>query len=189
MAKQYALVFDLHRCIGCHTCVMACKVENGIDEPQTCFMKVFTNTGLLADIPSGKYPDLSLSWQPRTCMQCKNPPCVKSCPEEAIYWRPDGIVLIDEEKCTGCQICLDECPYDAIELNPGTKRAAKCSLCSQRVDQGLEPLCVKECIFGAIQFGDTADPKSKVSRLIATRKGYTLKPELGSEPSNYYLSP
>ncbi len=188
MVKQYGLVFDLRRCIGCHTCVIACKMENNLDG-QYSWMQVVTSNGALVDIPTGKYPQLSLSWQPTTCMHCQEPPCLESCPEDAIHKRPDGIVLIDKEKCTGCQLCLPACPYEVIQFNTPENVAEKCTLCSHRVDQGLLPFCVKECVWGAIHFGDVGDPNSEVSQLISRRKGYTLVPEKGIQPSNYYFAP
>ena len=188
MVKQYGFVFDLRRCIGCHTCVIACQVENGLDEVHS-WMKVPTSTGALADIPVGKYPQLSLSWQPTNCMHCQKPSCLEACPEDAIFQRPDGIILIDKEKCNGCQLCLPACPYDVIQFDFQNNVAEKCTLCSHRVDQGLEPFCVKECVWGAIHFGDIGDPDSEVSQLISRRKGYTLQPEKGTLPSNYYLAP
>jgi tetrathionate reductase subunit B len=158
MAKQYGLLFDTQRCIGCRTCVIACKVENGIETGS--WMKVLNNSGTTTDIPVGRYPRLSLSWQPHTCMHCENPPCLEACPVEgAIYKRPDGIVLIDRDKCIGCRACGDACPYDAIHFNPNDGCAEKCTLCSHRIDQGLEPFCAKECICGAIRFGDLSNPK------------------------------
>lgn len=188
MVKQYGLVFDLRRCIGCHTCVIACKMENSLE--RYSWIKVLTSSGTLADIPTGKYPHLSLSWQPLTCMHCQNPPCLEACPEEgAIYRRPDGIVLIDKEKCNGCRLCVPACPYGVIQFNPQENVIEKCTLCSHRLDQGLPPFCVKECIWGAIHFGDIGDPNSKVSQLISSRNGYTLESEKDTQPSNYYLAP
>jgi Fe-S-cluster-containing dehydrogenase component len=95
-------------------------------------------------------------------MHCEDPPCLEACPEEgAIRQRPDGIVLVDIEKCTGCQACAVACPYDAIRFNPDDGHAEKCTLCYHRIDRGLEPFCSKECIWGAIQFtrgGETSHP-------------------------------
>ncbi|MFC2060175.1 4Fe-4S dicluster domain-containing protein [Chloroflexota bacterium] len=188
MVKRYGLVFDLRRCIGCHTCVIACKMENSLEGYS--WIKVLTSSGTLADIPVGKYPQLSLSWQPITCMHCQNPPCLEACPEEGvIYKRPDGIVLIDKEKCTGCQLCMPACPYGVIQFNPQENVAEKCTLCSHRLDRGSEPFCAKECIWGAIHFGDIGDSRSEVSQLVASRHGYIMEPEKGTQPSNYYLAP
>ena len=133
MVKQYGLVFDLRRCIGCHTCAVACKMENSL-EGQYSWMRVLTRNGASADIPIGKYPELSLSWQPITCMHCRKPSCLEACPEDAIHKRSDGIVLIDKEKCTGCQLCMPACPYGVIQFNPREEVAEACTLCSHRVD-------------------------------------------------------
>ena len=188
MVKQYSLVFDLRRCIGCHNCTIACKVENNLEVGS--WIKVLTSSGTLVDMPTGKYPQLSLYWQPITCMHCQNPPCLEACPVEGtIYIRPDGIVLIEKEKCTGCELCISACPYGVIQFNPQANVAEKCSLCSHRIDQGLPPFCVKECIWGAIHFGDIGDPNSEVSQLMSSRDGYALEPEKGTQPSNYYLAP
>jgi Fe-S-cluster-containing dehydrogenase component len=151
MAKQYGLLFDARRCIGCRTCVIACKAENHIAAGS--WMRGLNQHGTTTDVPVGQYPRLTLSWQVRTCRHCENPPCLEACPSEgAIYQRPDGIVLIDRDKCTGCKACGDACPYDAIRFHPGDGKPEKCTLCSHRIDQGLEPFCVKECIWGALRF-------------------------------------
>ncbi len=88
MAKQYGLVFDLRRCTGCLTCVIACKDENNLDAGYS-WMKVVTEI-------TGKYPRPMMYWRPITCMHCQNPPCLGACPQQAIYRRQDGIVLIEE---------------------------------------------------------------------------------------------
>ncbi len=120
------------------------------------------------------------------CMQCNNPPCMDACPEEAIYKRKDGIVLVDEEKCTGCQLCIPACPYDALTYDDQRDVIVKCTLCHHRIDKGLEPFCVVCCEDDAIFFGDLNDPESEVSRLISQRSAYILKPEAGTTPAVYY---
>ncbi len=189
MVKQLGLVFDLRRCIGCRTCVIACKVGNNLETGS--WITVLTGSGASADIPVGKYPQLSLSWHPIPCMPCQNPACLEACPVDGgIYKRSDGIVLVDKEKCTGCQLCLTSCPYGVMHFNQLEGYAEKCTLCSHRIDQGLEPFCVKECIWGAIHFGEISNPDSKVFQLISHRKGYIKEPGQGSgRPSIYYLAP
>jgi Fe-S-cluster-containing dehydrogenase component len=181
MVKQYALVFDLRRCIGCLTCVIACKDENNLDAGYS-WVKVLTKS-------EGKFPEPTMYWQPTTCMHCQNPPCIESCPLEAIHKRQDGIVLIEEGKCDGCLACQTACPYDVIWFNSDRLVVEKCTLCAHRIDQGLSPFCVRECTWKAIHFGDIGDPESEVSQLLDKRQGYVIRPEEGTEPSIHYLAP
>lgn len=187
MAKRYGLVIDLERCTGCDTCTIACKVENKMEVGSG--MRVETVGGIHRDSPVGKYPDLSIYYMPIACMHCDQPPCHDSCHAEAIYQRPDGIVLIDEEKCDGCQECLPACPYQALVYDPDTNVVRKCNLCFERLDQGFEPFCALCCGDQAIFWGDLADPESGVSKLIAQRSAYTLKPEEKTGPAIYYCPP
>ena len=138
------------------------------------------------DVPKGIYPNLSMYFLPVPCMHCNDPQCMDACPEEAIYKRPDGIVLLDEEKCTGCQLCIPACPYDALTYDDNRDMVVKCTLCHHRIDEGLEPLCMTCCEAEAIFFGDMNDPTSEVSKRISQRNAYTLKPEAGTGPAVYY---
>ncbi len=187
MAKRYGLVIDLERCTGCDTCTIACKVENKMEVGSG--VRVETVEGTHRDSPVGKYPDLSIYYLPIACMQCDQPPCRDACHAEAIYQRPDGIVLIDEEKCDGCQECLPACPYQALVYDPDRNVVRKCNLCFERLDQGFEPFCALCCGYQAIFWGDLADPESGVSQLIAQRSAYILKPEEETGPAIYYCPP
>jgi tetrathionate reductase subunit B len=71
---------------------------------------------------------------------------------EAISKREDGIVLVDEEVCTGCKQCQYGCPYGVMQFNAVTQRAGKCNLCLSRAEDGIEPSCVQHCIGGALRF-------------------------------------
>ncbi|MBI2854474.1 MAG: 4Fe-4S dicluster domain-containing protein [Chloroflexi bacterium] len=183
---QYALVFDKRCCIGCRTCVIACRVEHNLDGNYS-FINVLTTDGAVVDLPRGTFPDLTMEWEPITCMQCQNPSCVTACPDEAIARDSCGVVLIDKAKCTGCRLCLDACPYEVIHFNKRENVAEKCDLCRERTETGSQPFCVRECAFGAIHFGDISDKESEVSQKLRGRASYVLKPEVGTEPSNRYL--
>jgi len=184
MNKRYGLVFDLDKCIGCQACRIACKAEH---ELETCSpIRVDTIGGAHRDTPGGKFPHPSLYYLPVTCMHCNQPPCLDACPIEAIYKREDGIVLVDEEKCNGCQACISACTYDALTYDENSGVVQKCTLCRHRIAEGLEPFCVVCCEGEAIFFGDINDPESKVSKLIAEKSAYTLKPEAGAKAAVYY---
>jgi len=187
MAKRYGLVIDLDRCTGCNTCTIACKVEQGYEVGSG--VRVETVGGPYPDTPAGTYPDLSMYYLPIACMHCEKPPCRDACPTEAIYQRPDGIVLIDEEKCNGCRECLPACPYQALIYDEGRSAARKCNLCFERLDEGFEPFCALCCGYQAIFYGDLSDPQDQASQLIAQRKAYTLKPELAIGPKIHYCPP
>ena len=179
---QYAIVVDLGRFVGCDGCIVACKQENDV-RLGSYWMWVY-QVG-----PTGNFPDVSMHWLPRPCMHCKNPPCLNVCPTKAIYKRADGIVLIDHEKCIGCRYCVWACPYGSMQFNPDTGIVEKCILCSQRIDKGEKPACVDSCPGRALTFGDIDDPASEASKLIGTKQGFVLLPDIGAEPAVHYLPP
>ena len=187
MAKRYGLVIDLERCTGCQTCAIACKVENGIEIGSG--MRVETVGGAHRDTPAGEYPRLSMYFLPIACMHCAKPPCRDACPTEAIYQRSDGLVLIDEEKCNGCQECIAACPYQALVYNAERAVVCKCNLCLERIDQGFQPFCAVCCGDEAIFLGNLADPASQVSQMVAQRRAYSLRPELATGPAIHYCPP
>ncbi len=185
--RRYGLIVDLERCIGCLACTIACKAENGIASGS--WINVEMANGQRRDTATGLFPDLSMAYLPVTCMHCEKPLCLEACPAEAIQKRDDGIVILDSNKCTGCRECVGACPYGAVAWNEKDGVAGKCNLCRHRIDKGLAPFCVLCCEGQAIHFGDLADKGSDVSRLIARRSGYVLKPEAGTEPAVFYLPP
>ncbi len=184
MTKRYGLVIDLDRCIGCHTCTIACKLENGFSNGSG--IRVETKGGARPDTPEGKHPQLTMHFLPVPCMHCNEPPCRDVCPLEAISRRGDGIVSLDQEKCDGCQACLSVCPYDALVYDAGSNVVRKCSFCAHRVDEGLEPFCVECCETEAIYFGDLGNRASSASKVISRRNVTTLRPETGTKPNVHY---
>ena len=141
------LVIDLDRCIGCFACEMACKQENNVP------LGVHYNK-VLSIGPMGKFPDLTQYFLPTVCQHCKDAPCVKVCPTGATYQTEDGQVLVNKEKCIGCQYCMMACPYGVRVLNEKTKVVEKCTLCQQKLNQGELPQCVSQCGGNARWVGD-----------------------------------
>lgn len=177
---RYAIVLDTRRCIGCHSCTVACRINN--DLPIDMIYNPVTTVG-----PTGVFPHIHMLHLPLICMHCDEPPCVSSCPTGASQQRPDGIVWVEEQKCIGCKACVMACPYGARTPNPETGIVNKCDFCMDRVDVGKEPYCVQTCHQRARIFGDLDDENSEVFKLVNREHVVRLLPELGTQPHAFYI--
>jgi tetrathionate reductase subunit B len=182
--KKYGFVIDPKRCIDCRACLVACRAENNV--PLNSNRNWVYDQGV-----QGTFPNLSQQFVPYNCMHCDEPPCVEVCPSQATYKRAeDGIVVIDEQACIGCGLCLPACPYHARFINPESGKADKCNACLQRVEQGEAPACVATCIGGARLFGDLNDPDSEASQALrlASRVTRLPAPDVDTGPNIYYVN-
>ena len=121
------------------------------------------------------------------CNHCTDAPCVEICPVEALFFREDGIVDFDKNRCIGCKSCMQACPYDALYIDPENHTAAKCNYCAHRVDVGLEPACVNVCPEHAIISGDMDNPNSEITQLLSRQQVSVRKPEKGTVPNLFYI--
>ena len=94
---------------------------------------------------------------------------------------------VTANKCIGCKACITACPYGARYVHPDGY-VDKCTFCTHRVKEGLEPACVAVCPTRCMAFGDLDDTQSIVSKLLRTRKHHVLLPEAGTKPRVFYLS-
>jgi molybdopterin-containing oxidoreductase family iron-sulfur binding subunit len=215
---EFGYALDVSRCIGCRRCVMACVQENNQSrDPQVQWIRVlemekakgidFEHADPYYD--AEKVPRDGHFYLPVACQQCRNPPCVKSCPVGATWQDADGITLIDYDWCIGCRCCISACPYGARhfnwaepglpaeEMNPKTHLLGnrprvkgvveKCTFCVHRVREGRYPACVEVCPVGARKFGDLRDPKSEVRYVLENKRVFVLKNELNTLPRFYYF--
>lgn len=204
---RYAFAVDTVRCVGCHTCAVACKQENNVPDG-VLWNRVVTEGANSLDASVGEYPNVTKSYLTVACQHCENPACTKVCPVGATYKDPEtGAVCQDCDKCIGCRMCVAACPYtgvrsfnwdepaysiphavgDASVATHLKHTVEKCTMCSHRLKDGKRPFCVDACPTYARFWGDLDDPESEVSRLLATREYKQLLPEEGTKPSVYYL--
>jgi anaerobic dimethyl sulfoxide reductase subunit B (iron-sulfur subunit) len=102
------------------------------------------------------------------CYHCENPVCIKACPNSAIYKEGKyGAVLVDSDKCKGTRKCWLACPYGApqFEGDKSGTMMSKCTMCIDRLEQGLKPICVLSCSMRALEFGPFGDLVIKYGNL------------------------
>jgi tetrathionate reductase subunit B len=185
MAKVF--IIDVGICNGCYSCQISCKDEH-VGNDWSPIAKPEPDAGQfwmkLEEHICGTVPKVKMHYIPILCQHCDDAPCMKACPINIIYKRDDGLVIIDANKCNGCKVCVDACPYKAIYFNESLNIAQKCTGCAHLLDGGewKVPRCADSCPTEAIKFGEESEFKA----LIA--KAEIMKPELGTKPRVYYLN-
>ncbi len=145
--NPYTLIINPQACWGCKACQVACKQEN--QAPAGINYISVTEDG-----PKSIDGRLDTVYRVEVCRHCESPACLEACPAGAISKREDGLVILDQEPCTGCAACIEACPYQAIGFDESLGKAGKCNLCHHRVDQGLIPACADNiCLAHCIIFG------------------------------------
>src|ERR1051326_3724811 len=157
---------DTTTCIGCKACEAACQEWNDLNRVPT------SQTGSYQTMPEldAEFWNLikfrehdtavGIAWLMRKdqCMHCAEPGCLAACPAPgAIVQYANGIVDVNPEACIGCGYCATGCPFDVPKFHPKTGKMAKCTLCVDRVEVGLEPACIKACPTGCLNFGTKDD--------------------------------
>ena len=103
---QLGFYFDQTRCIGCFTCIVACKDWNDVPAGPASWRRVIT-------IEKGTYPDLFVAFLSTACYHCANPACSAACPVGAISKRDnDGVVIVDSDCNDVAMIALPTAPID-----------------------------------------------------------------------------
>jgi Fe-S-cluster-containing dehydrogenase component len=116
--SKMAMVIDLHKCVGCGACAIACKTENNTQR------RTKTQSFNWADFSyetTGRFPKISHTSRPVLCNHCTDAACVEVCPAEpkAMFKTENGITMHNDDRCIGCQSCQDACPYSALEVSGG----------------------------------------------------------------------
>jgi DMSO reductase iron-sulfur subunit len=164
-----SFVFDQKKCTGCQACQLACIIENQLD-PAGSWRRIYT-------FNERHYPGAPLFHLSLACNHCGDPACMSACPARAYSKdRATGIVSVDSEKCIGCRYCTWACPYDAPKFATHTGVVSKCTLCSNRLDRGLQPACADLCPTGALAFEDLEE--AAITNDVAGFTASTLRPSI-----------
>jgi tetrathionate reductase subunit B len=188
---RWGFLIDLRKCIGCKACSVACKTEFDV---RLGFFRASVK-----ELEKGEYPKTSREFLPWLCNHCNTftfPNGDKvSYKKKATYQRPDGVVLVDQDRCVGCGACVELCPYRVRYLDPSKKAggdtdehpADKCTLCAHRLDKGIVPSCVNTCQGHARIAGDLNDPESEISKILKANKTQVLLPQEKTAPQCFYM--
>ena len=127
MAKVFVL--DVAKCSGCYNCQLACKDEHAGND-WTPYAKPQPDTGQfwvkLTEHVCGTIPKLKIHYIAEMCNHCDNPACINMTGCGAIKKRDDGFVIIDPEKCKGCELCKSFCPKQIIEMDTQVNAKGYC---------------------------------------------------------------
>ena len=142
------ITVNIEKCLACKSCEIACALthskskvlEEAVTEsPKPQRMVIVEAAGEFG--------------VPIQCRHCEDAPCITVCPTAAIHrYQDDGPVLIEQDRCIGCNFCIVVCPFGVINISRGGKAVTKCDLCIERTEVGQEPACVESCPTGALQF-------------------------------------
>jgi formate dehydrogenase iron-sulfur subunit len=191
---QVCKLVDTTTCIGCKACEVACVEWNSMPFSPTTFDNTYQtmpdtrwNYWNLILFNEHEKEDGSLQWLMRKhqCMHCAEPGCLEACPADgAIVQYSNGVVDFQQANCIGCGYCITGCPFNIPKFNSVTKRVYKCSLCTDRISEGLEPACIKSCPTGCLHFGTKEDMLD-----LAGQRAKQLKDHFGYANAGVYDPP
>jgi formate dehydrogenase iron-sulfur subunit len=171
-AQRMGFFTDTTVCIGCKACEVACKQWNDLpadggelrrggsyDSTRSLGASTWRHVRFVEELE----PQVDVAkavvdmdrwlFMSDVCKHCTNAGCVDACPTGAIVRTEFETVVIQPDVCNGCGYCIPACPFGVITREPEDGRAAKCTLCYDRLQDGLEPACAKACPTDSIQFG------------------------------------
>jgi Fe-S-cluster-containing dehydrogenase component len=178
MTMERWIVFYEKKCIGCHSCEVACQLQN--DAPPGVRLR-WVNTH-----ETGRFPQAFQRLISSACFHCNDASCVSACPVGALSRRKDGVVEHRIEKCIGCKYCIQACPFHVPKFSPSQQVMRKCSFCTQRIDEGLEPACVAKCPTGSLVYQSQEELPEDL-KVYGKPQRLHMVYALEAEPQNYML--
>jgi anaerobic dimethyl sulfoxide reductase subunit B (iron-sulfur subunit) len=129
-------------------------------------------------------PNIDVLFLSVACNHCNEPACIKACPMQIIYKEPEyGIVLVDNSSCISCGSCQMVCPWKApqyydpnymnfAQTDPKRPKMTKCTLCIDRIREGLKPACVAACIVRALDAGPMEELESQYPEAVESVENF-----------------
>jgi formate dehydrogenase iron-sulfur subunit len=175
---------DTSVCIGCKACEVACKEWNAVPEDgleltgmsydnsvglgastwrHVAFIEQIGRPGQAEQQPGG--PRWLMSSD--VCKHCTEAACLDVCPTGALMRTEFGTVVVQDDVCNGCGYCIPACPFGVIARRESDGGAHKCTLCYDRIGDGLTPACAKACPTESIQFGPLDELRERAGRRVA----------------------
>lgn len=158
--KRAGLLISPELCTGCRACQAACKEWNRLPAEPTINTGSYENPMDLSAVTWNRIRFIEPRGGPtrwlfssQRCMHCKDAGCLSVCPAPgALYRTSEGAIGYDQDLCIGCRMCRGACPFDIPRFDSSDK-ISKCTMCDDRISNGLAPLCAKTCPTGAIKYG------------------------------------
>jgi formate dehydrogenase iron-sulfur subunit len=169
-----AMLYDATICVGCNACTNACRNWNKTKaEPDDRQLydapkELSADTWTMIQLYQGEGKEYS--FVKRQCMHCVKPACVSGCPVHALQKTDAGPVTYDKNRCIGCRYCMYACPFHIPRFEWETAHfpvIAKCTLCADRLKDGLQTACAESCPTGALIFGKRGDLIAQAEKRIS----------------------
>lgn len=183
-ATRYQMIVDQNRCMGCQTCVLACKAQNDIAPNQ------FLTRVLIREEIRGT--GARQIFKPVGCNQCERPRCLAACPVNAISKLENGIVVTDWTLCQGVKACNNACgnacPFHARISDPRfAGKSDKCDYCADRLEIELQPACVEACPARARIFGNSRQANGEFAKYLQHPALSSSRAEQSVETNTKYI--
>lgn len=192
MASNKGVLVDITKCIGCESCVVACRLYNELEsgsksgsEPSPSQKAELApdRWTVVQDYRVEKNGEPVRRFVKKQCFHCLEPACASACFARALQKTPEGPVVYNEKLCVGCRYCMLACPFGILkfEWDKAFPRVLKCQMCMSRVASDQKPACTSVCPTGALVFGDRNDLIEEAGKRVAASHNLYINQIYGKE--------